>query len=195
MTDVGDVQTNAGYSHFYLGKMNTDYQLHVDSYWGDGGDYLSLANGSRFSTFDRDNDGAPQNCAKYFHAAWWYQTNYGPDCGAQSNLFGYYFLGKQELPHFAGPGLSWRPVPGPGGPAIKNVVMKIRPMGYIGGTKDLNNGGGGGDFGGGGGGGGGGFPRQQRDAPVQRAQQRRRRFRRNKRDLEDDEDSYDRSDL
>lgn len=53
-------------------------------------------------------------------------------CGSQPNLFGYYFLGRQELPHFAGPGLSWKPVPGPGGPAIKSVVMKIRPMGYMG---------------------------------------------------------------
>ncbi len=63
-------------------------------------------------------------------------------CGSQPNLNGYYFLGKQDLPRFAGPGLSWKPVPGPGGPAVKTVIMKVRPLGYIGGSRDANGRGG-----------------------------------------------------
>lgn len=53
-------------------------RLYVDTYWGDAGDYLGPSNGSAFSTFDLDYDGAPQNCAKYFHSAWWYHT-YGTE--------------------------------------------------------------------------------------------------------------------
>jgi len=132
LDDVGGESSVAGYAHFFLYNKTNFYALHVDSYYGDAGDYLTKSNGSPFSTYDRDNDGTARNCPEYYHSAWWYST-YGNDCPHSSNLFGYYFLGRKELPHFAGPGLSWKPVPGPGGPAIKRYRMKIRPMGYLGG--------------------------------------------------------------
>lgn len=37
LTDVGDVETVAGYSHFYLDDMMTMFTLHYDSYYGNAG--------------------------------------------------------------------------------------------------------------------------------------------------------------
>ncbi len=42
LKDVGDVETDAGYSHFYLDGADQSYKLHIDSYFGNAGTYDNL---------------------------------------------------------------------------------------------------------------------------------------------------------
>ena len=37
MTDVGDVKSEAGYSHFVVYNMSTHFTMKYDSYYGDAG--------------------------------------------------------------------------------------------------------------------------------------------------------------
>jgi hypothetical protein len=58
---------------FYLNRVTFEIKIYANLQKSTAGDYL-YANNSQFSTFDMDNDGAPANCAQYFHSAWWYKT-------------------------------------------------------------------------------------------------------------------------
>ncbi|KAL3206527.1 hypothetical protein MRX96_039998 [Rhipicephalus microplus] len=51
------------------------YRLHLGRFSGpEGWDSMAVSNGHNFSTFDRDNDMWPQNCATTFRGAWWYNS-------------------------------------------------------------------------------------------------------------------------
>ena len=54
---------------FLLGKVY--YTLNVNAYYGDAGNSLSLHNGMKFSTIDRDNDEHGGSCAVAYKGAWW----------------------------------------------------------------------------------------------------------------------------
>ena len=64
----------AYYSLFYVGDADTKYQLSVSGYSGSAGDSLSYHSGSKFTTFDQDNDEYGTNCAIYAAGAWWYKS-------------------------------------------------------------------------------------------------------------------------
>ncbi|XP_077535502.1 techylectin-5A-like [Haemaphysalis longicornis] len=49
------------------------YKIHLGKFLGpDGWDSMVTSNGQNFSTYDRDNDLWPDNCAVTFRGAWWY---------------------------------------------------------------------------------------------------------------------------
>ncbi|XP_064461045.1 protein scabrous-like [Ornithodoros turicata] len=64
----------ADYALFKIAGENELYKLIVSGYTGAKGyDAFSQANGSSFSTFDKDNDMNPDgNCAVTYRGAWWY---------------------------------------------------------------------------------------------------------------------------
>ncbi|XP_064465985.1 techylectin-5A-like [Ornithodoros turicata] len=64
----------ADYALFKIAGENEQYKLIVSGYTGAAGyDAFSQANGSSFSTFDKDNDMNPDgNCAVTYRGAWWY---------------------------------------------------------------------------------------------------------------------------
>lgn len=63
------------------------------------GDSLLFHNNAKFSTFDRDQDTSPNNCAEKFQGAWWYKSCH------KSNLNGLYHEGKHDS--FAD-GINWK---------------------------------------------------------------------------------------
>jgi len=64
------------------------------------GNSLRYHSGRPFSTYDRDNDAWANNCASYFHGAWWYGACH------HSNLNGkYYSAGKH--PNNYADGADW----------------------------------------------------------------------------------------
>ena len=84
---------SAEYWSFKIGdELNDKYRLEVDGYSGDAGDALMyegdvnnngifgnwLHNGMVFSTYDRDHDNTPVNCAANYDGGWWYNAcHYG----------------------------------------------------------------------------------------------------------------------
>ncbi|XP_058120047.1 fibrinogen-like protein 1 [Anopheles coustani] len=64
----------AKYDEFEIGNESELYVLRkLGRYSGTAGDALRSNKNKKFSTFDRDNDKSKDgNCAKDFHAAWWY---------------------------------------------------------------------------------------------------------------------------
>ena len=85
------------YQDFYLGGPADNYTLHVGKFYGSTGESLyEFANGSAFTTKDRDNDKDDRwNCAQEFHGAWWYKNCH------KSNLNGLW--GSKTY----GKGLTW----------------------------------------------------------------------------------------
>ena len=86
--DLEDFDGNtvyANYSTFSISNGSTEYILTVGGYSGTAGDSLTFHNGSRFSTYDNDNDAWSDSCAQTRTGAWWYN-----DCD-RSNLNGEYF--------------------------------------------------------------------------------------------------------
>ncbi|BFZ04529.1 hypothetical protein BsWGS_07568 [Bradybaena similaris] len=82
------------YSHFTVADELSKYQLLLGEYNGTAGDSFNYHNGSLFSTYDSDNDVYTDNCALYFHGAWWYNHCY------TSNLNGHWGVGSPE-------GVTW----------------------------------------------------------------------------------------
>ena len=77
--DLGDFDGNTSYAQyntFSVGNSTTEYTLTVGGYSGTAGDSLAYHNGMKFTTRDNDNDNNTRNwennCAKYWHGAWWF---------------------------------------------------------------------------------------------------------------------------
>lgn len=66
------------------------FKIQVGTYLGPEGWNAFTVNGQNFSTFDRDNDVWPQNCAVTFRGAWWYSSCHG------SNLNGLNLNGEHD---------------------------------------------------------------------------------------------------
>jgi len=65
------------------------------------GNSLSYHSGRPFSTFDRDNDAWSNNCASYFHGAWWYGACH------HSNLNGKWYSYPGKHPNNYADGADW----------------------------------------------------------------------------------------
>ena len=87
------------YDKFYL-EDKTLYRLRVSHFHGNAGDNLSEHNGAPFSTIDKDNDNASENCANLYKGAWWYTACH------HSNLNGYNYGTSDTTPYASG--IVWR---------------------------------------------------------------------------------------
>jgi len=65
------------------------------------GNSLRYHSGRPFSTYDRDNDAWANNCASYFHGAWWYGACHN------SNLNGKYYAAPGKHPANYADGADW----------------------------------------------------------------------------------------
>ncbi|XP_067643569.1 angiopoietin-related protein 7 isoform X2 [Eurosta solidaginis] len=124
MQDFEGQRKYARYNLFAIGSEKEDYALSLlGEYEGDAGDSLTYHAGSKFSTFDNDNDGCVNcNCAQLRNGAWWYNW-----CD-MSNLNGKYFNENENYnntPIYEG--MYWN---GFGGAtySLKAVKMMIRPV-------------------------------------------------------------------
>ena len=65
----------AEYRVFVVQAERTNYTLHVSGYSGNAGrDSFSYHNGEMFTTYDRDNDKNPNNCAVFNGGGFWYKN-------------------------------------------------------------------------------------------------------------------------
>jgi len=64
----------AEYSTFIVDSETTMYNLTVDGYTGNAGDAMFTSNNMMFTTFDKDNDYKPLNCAIRFGGGFWWNT-------------------------------------------------------------------------------------------------------------------------
>ncbi|XP_053955346.1 angiopoietin-related protein 7 isoform X1 [Anastrepha ludens] len=123
LQDFDGVNRYARYNLFAIGSEKEDYALNLlGEYEGDAGDSLTYHAGSKFSTFDNDNDGCVDcNCAQSRNGAWWYNW-----CD-MSNLNGKYFSQNyNNTPLYEG--VYWNEFRG-AAYSLKAVRMMIRPVG------------------------------------------------------------------
>lgn len=83
------------------------------------GNSLRYHSGRPFSTYDRDNDAWANNCASYFHGAWWYGACH------HSNLNGRYYQYPGKHPNNYADGADWLTFRGHFESA-KRVAMKFK---------------------------------------------------------------------
>lgn len=83
------------------------------------GNSLRYHSGRPFSTYDRDNDAWANNCASYFHGAWWYGACH------HSNLNGRYYQYPGKHPNNYADGADWLTFKGHFESA-KHVAMKFK---------------------------------------------------------------------
>ncbi|KAF3853024.1 hypothetical protein F7725_013712, partial [Dissostichus mawsoni] len=73
MEDFEGGKVFARYSSFSVAPESSGFTLHVSGFTdGGAGDSLSNHNGSKFSTFDKDQDTWTSNCARSFLGGFWY---------------------------------------------------------------------------------------------------------------------------
>ncbi|XP_050335083.1 fibrinogen C domain-containing protein 1-like isoform X1 [Bactrocera neohumeralis] len=115
MESFSGVKYYARYNLFVVGSEAEGYVLKtVGDYKGDASDYFKNHEGSKFSTYDRDNDRKDDdNCAKKWRGGWWY------NCCYWSNLNGDY--AKKN----GGEGVVWIGISRD--ESLKFVQMMIRP--------------------------------------------------------------------
>ncbi|KAG9354554.1 hypothetical protein JZ751_001266 [Albula glossodonta] len=123
--DLEDFENNtafAQYGTFGVGLFSVDpdddgYPLTITDYTGTAGDSLLKHNGMKFTTKDRDNDHSENNCASFYHGAWWYRNCH------TSNLNGQYLNGQHTS---YADGIEWSSWTG-WQYSLKFTEMKIRP--------------------------------------------------------------------
>ena len=101
--DFGEIKY-ASYSKFEISGEAQSYKLNIGGYNGNAGDSLTIHNDRKFSTYDRDNDLAPSNCAKDYKGAWWYNGchysnlngRYPPDNYAKPDYMSWWKLKEQH---------------------------------------------------------------------------------------------------
>ncbi|XP_023209987.1 techylectin-5A-like [Centruroides sculpturatus] len=73
MKDKNGDHHYAQYKKFEIGNNEESYQLRVSGCNGDACDPLThYHDGMRFSTYDKDNDLIPPNCADLYKVGWWF---------------------------------------------------------------------------------------------------------------------------
>uniref|UniRef100_A0A8C9YIG5 Microfibril associated protein 4 n=1 Tax=Sander lucioperca TaxID=283035 RepID=A0A8C9YIG5_SANLU len=123
LVDMEDFDGNkvfARYSSFSIDPESYGYRLLVSGFTdGGAGDALSFHNGQKFSTFDKDQDSWPTNCARSFLGAFWYNNCH------YANPNGVYRWAADGTIY--GVGVSWRQWKGDDY-SLKSISMKIRPV-------------------------------------------------------------------
>ncbi|XP_059169198.1 ficolin-2-like [Physella acuta] len=105
----------AKYSRFKLSNESEGYKLSIFNYTGTAGDSLGLHNNHMFTTYDRDNDDGPGNCAEVFLGAWWYVACHESNLNAQFGSSSYAI------------GLNWYLLTGLYN-SVQFTEMKMRPI-------------------------------------------------------------------
>ncbi|XP_028423224.1 microfibril-associated glycoprotein 4 isoform X1 [Perca flavescens] len=119
MEDFEGDKAFARYSSFSVGA-GDGYVLSVSGFInGAAGDSLSYHNGMKFSTFDKDQDIAEENCASSHMGAFWYK-----DCH-KTNPNGIYQWGNETT--LAEVGMDWDDWKNDHY-SLKSISMKIRPV-------------------------------------------------------------------
>ncbi|XP_026541516.1 fibrinogen C domain-containing protein 1 [Notechis scutatus] len=124
--DLEDFDNGTAYAHygtFAVGLFSVDpeedgYPITVTDYSGTAGDSFLKHNGMRFTTKDLDNDHSENNCAAFYHGAWWYRNCH------TSNLNGQYLKGHHSS---YADGIEWSSWTG-WQYSLKFTEMKIRPV-------------------------------------------------------------------
>ncbi|XP_063051809.1 fibrinogen C domain-containing protein 1-A-like [Engraulis encrasicolus] len=122
LEDFENSTSFAQYGSFGVGLFSVDpdedgYPLTISDYSGTAGDSLPKHNGMKFTTKDVDNDDSENNCAAFYHGAWWYRNCH------TSNLNGQYLRGQHTS---YADGIEWSSWTG-WQYSLKFVEMKIRP--------------------------------------------------------------------
>ncbi|XP_042564123.1 fibrinogen C domain-containing protein 1 [Clupea harengus] len=122
LEDFENSTSFAQYASFGVGLFSVDpdedgYPLTVSEYSGTAGDSLLKHNGMKFTTKDVDNDQSENNCASFYHGAWWYRNCH------TSNLNGQYLRGQHTS---YADGIEWSSWTG-WQYSLKFTEMKIRP--------------------------------------------------------------------
>ncbi|XP_016095992.1 fibrinogen C domain-containing protein 1-like [Sinocyclocheilus grahami] len=122
LEDFENSTSFAKYSSFGVGLFSVDpdedgYPLSIADYSGTAGDSLLKHNGMKFTTKDKDNDHSENNCASFYHGAWWYRNCH------TSNLNGQYLRGQHTS---YADGIEWSSWTG-WQYSLKFSEMKIRP--------------------------------------------------------------------
>uniref|UniRef100_A0A671RJY9 Microfibril-associated glycoprotein 4-like n=1 Tax=Sinocyclocheilus anshuiensis TaxID=1608454 RepID=A0A671RJY9_9TELE len=120
--DVEDFEGQKAYALYESFSVDSEadgYKLHVSGFVNGGaGDSLSLHNGMKFSTFDKDQDNWRDSCTtKYSLGAFWYNN-----C-EHTNPTGLYLWGKDDGSLVIGPTwYHWKS----SFKSLKTITMKIR---------------------------------------------------------------------
>ncbi|KAI9529524.1 hypothetical protein NQZ68_011233 [Dissostichus eleginoides] len=121
MEDFEGGKVFARYSSFSVAPESSGFTLHVSGFTdGGAGDSLSYHNGSKFSTFDKDQDSDPtSNCARSYLGAFWYSTCH------YTNPNGVYRWGADGTIYAIG--VIWEHWKGYDY-SLKSISMKVRPV-------------------------------------------------------------------
>uniref|UniRef100_A0A3Q2GGS0 Microfibril associated protein 4 n=1 Tax=Cyprinodon variegatus TaxID=28743 RepID=A0A3Q2GGS0_CYPVA len=123
LVDMEDFEGNkvyARYSFFSVGPESDGYTLHVSGFRdGGAGDSLSYHSEKKFSTFDKDQDSFPGNCARGSLGAFWYNNCH------HSNPNGVYRWGADGSIYAVG--VEWFTWKGYNY-SLKAISFKIRPV-------------------------------------------------------------------
>uniref|UniRef100_A0A7N6FDQ8 Fibrinogen C-terminal domain-containing protein n=1 Tax=Anabas testudineus TaxID=64144 RepID=A0A7N6FDQ8_ANATE len=119
MQDFDGKKVFARYSSFSISGECDGYKLQVSGFTDGGADGLSGHSGFKFSTFDKDQDTWPNNCAKSFLGAFWYNACH------TANPNGVYRWGADGT--LFAVGVSWYQWKGHDY-SLKSINMKIRPV-------------------------------------------------------------------
>ncbi|XP_060940352.1 microfibril-associated glycoprotein 4-like [Limanda limanda] len=122
--DMEDFEGNKASAHYGLFSVDSEcngYNLTVSGFTNKGaGDSMSSHSGLKFSTFDRDQDTWPDNCASTFMGGFWYGSCH------QANPNGVYRWGKEKTPFAVG--VIWYTWKNTHDYSVKSIVMKVRPV-------------------------------------------------------------------
>uniref|UniRef100_A0A8C8S736 Fibrinogen C domain containing 1 n=1 Tax=Pelusios castaneus TaxID=367368 RepID=A0A8C8S736_9SAUR len=132
--DLEDFDNGTAFAHygtFAVGLFSVDpeedgYPVTIAAYSGTAGHALPrplphpepVHNGMKFTTKDLDNDHSENNCAAFYHGAWWYRNCH------TSNLNGQYLKGHHSS---YADGIEWSSWTG-WQYSLKFTEMKIRPV-------------------------------------------------------------------
>lgn len=120
--DLWDFEGNyayAEYLNFRIADEAHNYRLSVFGYRGNASDSFSAHNGFLFSTYDRDNDEAPEccPCAPAYGGGWWFYSCF------ESNLNGEYHTDPKDNDYYRG--VIWELWLGDY--SLKATEIKLRP--------------------------------------------------------------------
>ncbi|XP_066985122.1 uncharacterized protein [Macrobrachium rosenbergii] len=132
--DLWDFKGNyayAEYLNFSIAAEEGNYKLSVFGYKGNASDSFSAHNGYLFSTYDKDNDEAPEccPCAPAYGGGWWFYSCF------ESNLNGEYYINPEDNDYYRG--IIWELWLGDY--SLKATEIKVRPASFSNGSQDADD--------------------------------------------------------